>query len=48
MSRRWRFILVVLGLAIICCSLMVLGYVYLPAGTQNITATLQPTLFISP
>ena len=48
MSRPWRFILVFLGLSIICCALMVLAYVFWPVAVQNIQATLEPSLFISP
>ena len=48
MSRPWRFVLVFLGLTIICCSLMVLAYVYWPVDVQNVQATLEPTLFVSP
>ena len=48
MSRRWRLLVIFLGLTLICISVLVLGYVFLPGGTQNVTATLQPTLFIAP
>jgi len=48
MSRSVRISLILLGLLIICCSLAILIYAAWPVDSQNLQATLEPTLFISP
>ena len=48
MPRSFRLSLILLGLFIIGCALAVMMYIYWPAETQNLQATLAPTLFISP
>lgn len=48
MSRPIRITLILLGLLIICCSLVILVYINWPTEVESLQATLEPTLFISP
>ncbi|MFC1996727.1 hypothetical protein ACFLXI_03850 [Chloroflexota bacterium] len=48
MSRSARVRLIIIGLLIICCSLVILIASNWPSDTGSIYVTLEPTLFISP
>ena len=43
-----RFVLVFIGLALVCISLAVLLYVFWPTESVQLQATLQPTVVVSP
>lgn len=48
MSRPIRFILVIIGLLLVCCSLIVLVYAFWPTEMLRTEATLVPTFFVPP
>jgi cell division protein FtsB len=48
MTRRLRILLFLFGLALMAGALCLLAYAAWPAETQQLQATLQPTLFIAP
>ncbi len=48
MSRRLRLTLILVGLALVLCSLAALMYSFWPAETANLQATVEPTLFVAP
>jgi hypothetical protein len=48
MSRRTRWIVFLVGLLILVCSLLAVGYALWPAGAVVDQATLAPTLFAPP
>jgi multisubunit Na+/H+ antiporter MnhB subunit len=48
MSRSLRLSLLILGLVLLCLSLIALAYTYWPIDTAIVDATLEPTLFSPP
>ena len=48
MTRQARLMLLLLGLAIACCSLAALAYAFWPLPELSAQATLAPTLFAPP
>ncbi len=48
MPRQARWLLLLLGLAIACCSLAALAYAFWPLPDLSLQATLAPTLFAPP
>jgi len=47
-SRRFRIVILVIGLALVCCSLAALTYALWPADIAGLQTTLEPTLFTPP
>lgn len=47
-SPRLRIILFILGLLIICCALVALGFVFWPLPDTNLQVTLPATLLTPP
>ncbi len=45
---RLRLIIASIGILIVACSLVCLAYAYWPMATQQLQATLAPTLFSPP
>lgn len=48
MSRFWRYTLIILGLMVVCCSVVILVYALWPVETIDVQATIEPTLFVVP
>lgn len=48
MSRKLRLSLLILGLVLLCSSLIALAYAYWPIDTAIVGVTLEPTLFSPP
>jgi hypothetical protein len=48
MTLRLRLILILIGLLFIALSLLALAYAFAPVETQQVQATLAPTLFSPP
>jgi len=48
MPRQVRFLLLLLGLAIVCCSMAALAYAFWPLPDLSLQATLAPTLLAPP
>ena len=48
MQLRLRIVLIIIGLLVIVLSVLALVYAFTPIETQQVQATLAPTLFIPP
>ena len=48
MKSRLRVTLLIIGLIIVCCSILAIGYVFWPLENGTIQATLAPTLLTPP
>lgn len=48
MPLRLRLVLIIIGVLIITCSVLALVYAFAPIDTQQVQATLAPTLFTPP
>jgi hypothetical protein len=48
MSKQVRISLIIIGLVIVCFSIIVFGFSLWPVEIVNVHATLEPTLFAPP
>jgi hypothetical protein len=48
MSRRARLILIFIGLLLVFCSLLALGYAFWPVEELRLQATIAPTVMAPP
>jgi hypothetical protein len=48
MKRNLRITLLIIGIIVICCSLLALSYVFWPLADSSMQSTLAPTLLTPP
>jgi len=48
MLSQLRILIIILGLILICLSLIALGFAIWPIDISNVQSTLEPTLFAPP